>query len=247
MQPIYRQTVLVDDLAVDRFGRLKPSMLLNYMQVAAGNHFACLEDKNEPIAQKQLFWAVTRHRVQINRLPRLGETITVETWPMPTTRVAYPRAVSFYDSQGEEVARAISLWVLMDMENRAMVLPGKSGVLVSGTERGTELAVPKSLMPQELPNTSTRTVTYSLLDVNGHMNNTRYLDWVNDLLPSSFHKDHEACEFTVCYLAEALEGQQIELHYGLSEDGVLQVDAHRQQTAVHGKNDRVFSAQVLFK
>ena len=246
MQPIYRQDFFVDDLAVDCFGRLKASMLLYYIQEAAGNHFANLEDKSAPLSGKNLFWAVSRHRVQVSRLPKLGETVTVETWPMPTTRVAYPRAVAFYDSEGNELARAVSLWVLMDKDERTMLLPGKSGVLVDGIERGTELAVPKSLMCRDLQSSRTNTVTYSLLDINGHMNNTRYLDWVDDLLPSGFHRQHSPREFTVCYLSEAREGQEVTLEYGLSEEGVLQVDAHRPSTSVHGKTERVFSAQILF-
>ena len=246
MEPIYRQNFLVDDLAVDCFGYLKPSMLLYYLQEVAGSHFSLLEDKHDPIAAKNLFWAVSRHRVQISRLPRLGQTVTVETWPMPTTRVAYPRAMAMYDSDGNVLARSISLWVLMDTQSRTMVLPGKSGVLVNGTQRGNELEVPKSLIPRELSGQCSRTVTYSLLDVNGHMNNTRYMDWVDDLLPAAFHADHRAAEFTICYLSEAREGQQIRLNWGLSEDGVLQVDAHRQQADICEKPERVFTAQVLF-
>ena len=246
MEPIFRQTHTVDALATDRFGKLKPSMLLYYLQEAAGAHFATLEDKTAPIAGKRLFWAVTRHRLVISRLPRLGEKITVETWPMPTTRVAYPRAVAFYDENGRELARAISLWVLMDMESRAMVLPGKSGVTVNGILRGCEPEVPKSLMPKELPNSVTHTVTYSLLDKNGHMNNTRYLDWVSDLLPAAFHQSHCPAEIVLCYLSEALEGQHISLCYGLSEAGELTVDAHRASTSVCAKTERVFSAQVRY-
>ena len=246
MEPIYQQTFTVDDLAVDCFGRLKPSMLLYYMQEVAGSHFQLLEDKTDPIAGKHLFWAVSRHRVQINRLPRLGETVTVETWPMPTTRVAYPRAMAMYDAEGNVLARAISLWVLMDMESRTMVLPGKSGVLVDGTQRGTELEAPKSLLPKELPHVRSRNVTYSLLDINGHMNNTRYMDWVDDLLSAEFHGAHPVSEFMICYLSEAREGQKVNLHWGVSQEGVLQVDAHRERTDVPGKTERVFTAQVLF-
>ena len=80
-------TFAVDGLAVDRFRRLKASMLLYYMQEAAGKHFEMLKD---PRLDTNLFWAVTRHSLVINRLPMEGETVTVETWPMPTTRVAYP-------------------------------------------------------------------------------------------------------------------------------------------------------------
>lgn len=247
MKPIYRQTFLIDDMAVDCFGRLKLSSLLYFAQEAAGRHSDLLGADYDTLALRRLFWAVTRHRVMITRLPVRGETVTVETWPMPTTKVAYPRSMVAYDAQGNELFRSISLWVLMDLDDRTMVLPGKSGVTVNGSLTGSELAVPHSIIPKVMGNTETRRVTYSCLDRNGHMNNTRYLDWVDDLLSGSFHGSHSAREFIICYHSEAREGQQISLSWELSENGCLQVDAHREETDVRGKKDRVFSAQVLFE
>ena len=242
----YTQKFTLSDMEVDCFGKLKLSALLYFAQEVAGKHCIQLGADYETLQQKNLFWAVTRHRVQITRLPVRGETITVETWPMPTTRVAYPRSMVAYDAEGNELFRSISLWVLINGESRAMVLPGKSGVDVTGTLKGTELASPRSLAPAAAGHTERRTVTYSCLDRNGHMNNTRSLDWVDDLLPSQFHRSHSAREFLICYLNEAMEGQQIHLNWELSADGCLQVDAHRENTDVPGKSYRVFSAQVLF-
>ena len=148
-----------------------------------------------------------------------------------------------YDADGRELFRAITLWVLMDETSRTMVLPGKSGVAVEGTITGLELAAPRAIATQELENTCQQTVTYSLLDQNGHMNNTRYMDWVDDLLPSGFHKNHKVQEFTLCYMNEAMEGDAIDLHFSLAEDGVLTVDAQRKAP---DNTDRIFSAQVLF-
>ncbi len=246
MEPIYQLKFPITDLVVDCFGRLKLSSLLYFAQEAAGQHSELLGSGYETLARQKLFWAVTRHKVQISRLPRRGETITLETWPMPTTKVAYPRSVLAYDAEGKELFRAISLWVLMDAENRTMVLPGRSGVEVMGTLRGTELASPHSLVPRALTRSTERTVTYSYLDRNGHMNNTRYLDWVSDLLPSAFHRQHEAREFTVCYASEAMEGQVIRLDWELSEEGCLQVDGHRTQTDEAGKQTRTFAVQVVY-
>ena len=53
-------------------------------------------------------------------------------------------------------------------------------------------------------------------------------------------------EFTVCYLQEALESQQVTLDWELSEEGVLQVDGHRSQTPDSDEKTRVFSAKVQF-
>ena len=246
MKPIYSQIFTLTDMDVDCFGRMKLSTVLTCAQEVAGKHSALLGADYDTLMEKHLFWAVSRHRVQITRLPLLGETITVQTWPMPTTRVAYPRALAAFDAQGKELFRAISLWVLMDTQNRNMILPGKSGVDVRGTLTGSELAVPHSLVPKDLANFQARTVTYTCLDRNGHMNNTRYLDWVEDLLPSAFHKEHTPKELVICYASEAREAQVLHLNWELSQEGCLQVDAHREDTLVPDKTHRVFSAQVLF-
>lgn len=247
MEPIYRQQFHIDPVAVDCFGRLKPSMLLLYAQEVAGHHSDLLSFTYDALAQQGLFWAVIRNRVQITRLPREYETITMETWPMPTTRTAYPRSTIAYDEQGNELFRSVSLWVLMDRNTRAMILPGKSGVELEGTLRGLELASPRSLAPRTMSNLRSRTVSFTDLDVNCHMNNTRYLDWVMDLLPSAFHKDHPVKDFTLCYMNEALEGQSMDLTYEMDENGALQVDIHREKDASTGDFDRIFAAKIEFE
>ena len=243
MEPIFQKDFYIDDIAVDCYGRLKPSMILLYAQEVAGAHFSELAMDYDALAKRGMFWAGTRHKVQITRMPRRGETIHVETWPMPTTRVAYPRSMVAYDAQGNECFRSISLWVLMDLNTRNMILPGKSGISVVGTLRGMELASPTGLVAKPLVSRRQRSVCFTDLDRNGHMNNCRYLDWIDDLLPSAFHAGHCVKEFTVCYLSEAREGQELELQWDFIENGCLQVDAHRKGEE---KDERIFSARVLF-
>ena len=247
MEMVYTKNFELTDLYVDCHRRLKSSVLLYLVQEVSTDHAKLLGTDWETLyTSKHLFWAVIRQKVQITRLPEAGETIRLETWPLPATRVAYPRATIAYDAQGNELFRAMALWVLMDTENRSMVLPGKSGVDVPGIVRGLELDAPGSLMPKPLTNMTEHRVHYGLLDRNGHMNNTRYLDWVDDLLSAQFHKDHPVREFTVCYLAEAREGQQVALHWELSEEGLLRVEANRPQAEDSSKRERVFAAQVQF-
>ena len=243
---MYRQTFTLSAMQVDCHRRAKPSVLLYMAQEAACGHCNELALGWDVLQEKQLFWAIIRHKMQITRLPVEGETITVETWPMPTTRSAFPRATVAYDETGNEVFRSVALWVLMNTQSRAMVLPGKSGIALEGTVTGNELALPSSILPKTLENTVTRTVRYSELDRNGHMNNTRYLDWVDDLLSAEFHEAHPVREFTVCYLSEALENQSVDLRWQLSDGPCLQVDGRRARTDMPGEYDRVFSVQMLF-
>ena len=231
---------------VDCFGRAKPSALLFFAQEAAGAHCTQLCVDYDTLKKQNLFWAVIRSRVQISRMPMLGETLSLETWPMPTTRSSFPRSTVAYDEKRQEVFRVISLWVLMDATRRTMVLPGKSEIALTGTVRGNELVAPGSIVPKTMENVYTRQVGYTDLDRNLHMNNTRYLDWVDDLLPAEFHKEHPLRDFTVCYLNEAKEGQTLILNWQLSDGPCLQVDGCRQAENDPNRQERVFAALLYF-
>ena len=242
----YEKTFHITASAVDRFDRLKPSCILDYMQEVAGDHSAMLGADRKMLTEKGLFWAVIRHRIQISRLPKAGEDITVKTWPMPTTRTAYPRSTIAYDKAGNECFRSISLWVLMDKNTRAMVLPGKSGVAVEGLLLGSELATPGSVVPKSLENRQERLVRFSDLDWNGHMNNCKYLDWIADLLPSQFHQVKPFREITLCYLSEAREGENVALEWELGDGPSLTVQAQRVGQEISANRSRVFAAQIQF-
>lgn len=243
---IHRTTFNVSDFQVDCTGNLKLSALLGYAQISAGEHCYQLGVDGSVLAEKNLFWAVTRHKVVIHRLPQRGETVTVHTWPMPTSRVAFPRSFAGFDENGQLLFQGISIWINMDSTTRKMVLPAKSGVCVEGVLQGWELETPHSIMPKQWENTARRQVTYSCLDRNAHMNNTRYLDWVDDLLSSAFHACHSPKEFTICYYNEACEDQEIALNWALNEDNCLHVDAHRQNPNAPDAKTPVFSAKVQF-
>ena len=246
MTNMYSQTHTLTALHVNCHGRLKLSALLYFAQAAAEGHCQELSLGWEALHEQNLFWAVVRHKVQISRLPMIGETVTVKTWPMPTTRTAFPRACAGYDERGNELFRCISLWVLMDCNTRAMVLPGKSGIEVEGLLTGSELAPPASLAPQVYGNQMLRQVNFSDLDRNGHMNNTKYLDWVEDLLGSHFHQQHTPKELTICYLNEAKEGQAVALHYTLQDGPCLRTEGMTSPENSDEKQQRIFAAQVLF-
>ncbi len=241
MDLIFEQTVTVQGCDVHKNGTLKLSALLRYMQEISGGHSDRLGFSWDALGEKGLFWAVLRHKAVIHRLPKAGETVHLQTWPMPATRAAYPRAVQATDSEGNILFQTVSLWVLMNTQTRAMVLPGKSGVDVPGIVRDIEIKAPSSLPPVDHSRSVLWKVGQEDLDINGHVNNAKYLDHAEALIEGC---PVTARELTVCYLAEALLGQQITLHWDLSEDGVLSVDGIRPRTDVREGTERVFAVKV---
>ena len=78
------------------------------------------------------------------------------------------------------------------------------------------------------------------------MNNSRYLDWAEDLLPSAFHRDHPLKELVICYLSEAREGQALDLSYELSDGPTLRVDVHRNRDNAQGTPERVCAIRATY-
>jgi len=237
----YQLKFTMDEAFLDSCGRVRPGALLYFAQEAAGAHCALMGANS----LGNLFWAVIRHKVEINRLPQPGETVTVETWPMPTTRTAYPRACAGYDKDHNLLFSVHSLWVLMDKNTRAMVLPGKSGVGVPGIVKGCEPEAPSSILPRELPSAGVRQVTREDLDVNQHMNNTRYLDWAWETLPGEW-REKTPREFTACYLNEARFGQEMALFLGQTAPETLQFECRRAKQDAPDKLERIFAVSVAF-
>lgn len=246
MEPIYRQTETVEGKYVGPDGKASLWAMFRFAMNAAGKHSSELSYDWETMAEKGMFWAVIRHRMQIDRYPAAGETVTVETWPMPMTRTAYPRAVVGYDAQGKELFRLVSLWVLIDIHQRKMVLPGKSGIDVPGILRGNEIELPEKILPEELENTICRTVTEEDIDRNGHMNNARYPVWAHELLPAETRAEKQPKEIVICYLSESRLGQELTLNWSLKQENFLQVEGTRPDANAPGKTKRVFAIKMYF-
>lgn len=240
---IYTKTIKLDATQVDAFGRMRPSALLEITQEAAGEHANLLGVGRDALGSHGLFWAIVRQVVHIHRMPLLGQTVHVTTWPGPAGRTAFPRYVRATTPEGEALFEAVALWLFMNRETRAMVLPAASGVQVPGQLLGMEMPLPTGIAPRQYDNRELRRVRFSELDCNGHLSNTKYANWLEDLLPGSYHRDHTLERLHICYLNEALEGQDIALHWTM-EDGSLALEATRDLE--DGKH-RVFALRAQYK
>lgn len=236
---VYMNRYEVLNVATDRFGRMLPSMMLRLSQQISGEHCTLLRVDQPYLDKKGLFWAIIRSQLQITRTPVAGEKLTLRTWPLPTTRTAYPRAVIACDNAGNEVFRVSALWILMDQQSRSLVLPGKSGVEVNGIEQD-QISLPRSLSPIVPTYTDNRPVRFLDLDVNCHMNNARYMDWVYDVIDDAFHETHTLRSASLCYINEARFGAALTLGWAFESETALQLDISHDQ---HG---RIFSAKLQF-
>lgn len=115
MLKIYKEDFTVRSYQTDLNARMKPSAILEVMQEAAGQHSERLGLGRSALLAKNTAWVLTRVEVDMDRYPAFEETFSVETFPMPVRRCFFPRYFIFRDSNGIEIGRAATLWVLLEI------------------------------------------------------------------------------------------------------------------------------------
>jgi acyl-ACP thioesterase len=180
----YDETFVLRPRDCDLNEKWRPSAILETMQDAAGAHCELLGCGREKLIKRNIVWVLTRCELHMDRYPKCGETITVHTFPTPNRICFFPRYYIFTDQRGEMVGKAGTLWLLLDLETRRMLPPGDIGKLIPDNK---DLSVPMNLPAtvgklQGEEFVSTYRPVYTDLDVNGHVNNTRYADWLCNTL-----------------------------------------------------------------
>ena len=211
MLKTYVQEFRIASYQADLSARIRPSAILEIMQEMAGAHAELLDVGRTRLLPLNLAWVLTRVEVRMERYPRSGEVITVETFPMPNRRVFFPRYFVFRDCEGKQIGCAGSLWVVLDISTRKMANASEIAPLLPDN---SDLTAPMG-MPAMVEDVSSemqealRTPVYTDLDMNGHVNNIRYLDWCCNALGIQTMQACTLKQFAVNYHQEILPGQEV--------------------------------------
>ena len=112
-----------------------------------------------------------------------AEEVTLETWAGDTKHFLFPRYYRMLDREGGTLLSSSSLWTLIDAEKRSVISPQKEGLAITGESTGHEIGLPTGIRKHPGEQARIFTVPYSYTDINGHMNNVRYLDIAEDMIP----------------------------------------------------------------
>ena len=185
MELIYHDTYTLETTDLDMFGRLRPSRLLELVQTVSGRHAAALGLGGGELDSRGLGWVVVRQKIEISRMPGEGEVLSFTTWPGRGLHGLFPRYMEICTPAGESLIRLCFLWVIMDKTARVMIQPKTCGLDMPYSDREPLMPLPR--LPKQFPpvtETAEFTVPYSYIDVIGHMNNTRYLELAENLIPA---------------------------------------------------------------
>lgn len=205
----------------DRYGRIQPTTLLDIFQDLATAQAEDMGIGRDAMMAKGVFWVIVRMKLEIVKAPEYYQVVKVRTWPHTPTRFSFLRDFSVRDEDGELLVKASSEWVLMDAESRkfASVKDYYDGPNDFYEDRSFERK-PRKVHDFEQGNLPVYTVvpSYSDIDLNGHVNNARYANYVIDALNPG--EDGAMKTFQIDYRYEVRPGEPLEMHTFV-QDGVV--------------------------
>lgn len=214
-QSLYKKDYKVEVEHIDFKNQLKLSSLFTYCQDIAGLHSENLNMGREVLYNKYgIIWVLVRVRVDVLKYPKWKDTITIETWAQNPTRLGFDRDFLVKDKQGQVVARAVSTWVLIDMETRKLKSPKSIDISYPPIieERAIDCKLGGLKGSGQLELVYKRPVRYSDIDINKHLNNAKYLDLIMDSFSLKEHEDYLVKSLEINYSKEALPGAIISIY-----------------------------------
>lgn len=216
----HTETFLVRGTDCDRYRRMRLDALFLAMQEGGERHAYEIGVGYDAMMARGLFFVLARVHVHIDRAPRCGETVVHTTWPGASNRFFCPRYHVFTLEDGTPLLSVGALWVMLDTVNRRIVSP--KAINLSFPDN-SDIPAPIDL-PVKLPalgetiRACARTPVFSEFDINNHVNNTKYMAWLCDMLGSETLKDHYIGELTAGYEKEIREEAPLALSLSLDGD-----------------------------
>ncbi|PKR54004.1 acyl-[acyl-carrier-protein] thioesterase [Thalassospira marina] len=162
-------------------GRAALPALADYMQDAAGWGAKRLQLAYDDTVDQGVAWVLARMVIMVHHYPANGETIALETWPSGFAHRMASRDWRLRDEKGDICAVAQSFWALFDLNERRAArwpdwlvkrLPDPPGPKL------IDVASRPPSPPDGLVEQNAFTAQAPDLDIYGHVNNVRLMQWV---------------------------------------------------------------------
>lgn len=240
MQTVWEKEYRLRGSDFDTFSRMMPSAVLDLFQDAACQHAEELHVGFEELLQKGRLWVLTRVKFQILENVSPYTAVRVKTWPLKPNRFSYRREYLIEDRNGKPLIKGSSDWVVIDCNERKMVSAPDLYPFTEGfcEEKMFEEKIRKVSDFEGSGEPYTVRTAFCDLDRNGHVNNTKYANFImNALCPE---KEKRLTAFQMDYRKEVVSGEDLQI-FRQNGDG---------ETLAKGLNDVgdvMFAARLIFE
>lgn len=244
MEIQYNESSVIKCYETDKNMSLKPYAFMNIAQEMANIHASMIGFGYDDLIKGDLAWVLSRFKARFFRSPKWREETNRQTWHKGGEGLFFLRDFEVKDREGELLIAATSYWVIINTETRKIQradhIEGFEGSNAINPKIAPAGEAGKITAPENIMLSSSHKVGLSDLDINGHTNNAKYIEWAMDAIDTSITLNREIDEFQINFNLESRLDDTIELY---------SAEIDHDRVYVEGKRDgrSIFQSIITFK
>ena len=236
--------LVAEPFHVDFTSRLSLGVLGNHLLNCAGFHASERGFGIGDLNEHHYTWVVSRLSIEMSDMPRAYQSFSVKTWIERVYRLFTDRNFEITDADGKPLGYARSVWAMIDLDTRrpADLLSLHGGTISQWVcERSCPIEKPGRLRAACDRPIGSHKVTYSDIDINGHVNSIRYIEHILDCYPlDRFEVGRGVRRFEIAYITESYFGDSLCFFSRPSADGGDEIEVRK------GNGETVVRSRIVF-
>ena len=216
----YSEQFLISSTDTDAYYECRPASLLAYIQRVITEHAQLTgTSRDDVMAKYNSYWMVLRIWISMRRPVIWGETLTVRMTVRRPHGTRVYRDCDLYIGD-EQIGEATSMWVLANRRTkRPILLESLPELPKEDAGSAKSITLSRVVFPENMSLHHRRELFYSDTDINGHINNTRYVDLACDAAELNL-RPHGVFmkELLISYVGECFAGEELSIYRGKKGD-----------------------------
>lgn len=245
MASVFQKEFTVSSYELNPRGAARLTTIANYFQEVAYHHANELGFGYEQMKERRTLWMLSRMKIQMFNYPAWNDKVVVETWPSGIEKLFALRDFRICDARGETLGIATTYWLIVHLDTHRPIRPGAELELFSDIEYGQpvfESKLEKIELPDGMQGLDQHTVSFSDLDIVGHVNNVKYMEWCIDATMPGELRGRNIRDLEINFLHEATMGNHVRLsgkeEQIMPDNGDDEADLIHTLLAKRGEDDK---------
>lgn len=225
MNNYYEEIKTIRAYDVDFNNKIKISSVFNLLQDVASVHADQLGLGFRDLNKLDLGWVLSWVKLEIYKYPGFGDSITIKTWPKCKYKLYSMRDYTIRNETAGVLINATSAWLPINTRTKRITdtkhLPRE--IIYQPDLFAVDKFPDKITAGDTLKILFHKKIRYTDIDVNQHVNNTRYIEMILDCYTTDDYKVNLIKSFEIFFSAESFFDDEIEIaRFSESEFDILQ-------------------------
>lgn len=198
---------------IDRFGELSIVSLVNYFEDIALRHSNSIGLGLDKLEELNFAWMINKWYISMEKYPKYNEKFKITTWAPFFDKVRAGREYIIFDQYNNTVGKATSLWIFLNTTRRRPIrIPDDiANAYEPEPERAIEYEFSKAGTFDIENSSKDINIRKSDVDLYGHVNNKRYIEWMEEIVPDNIYEKYKMVECEIAYYKEVVYGSNVKI------------------------------------